>query len=148
MEAMKNAQFVMYCASQFPKVEIDDVSVTPVTDELYWVEVTVKNDRVYPTSSDRAVQLKRDVKDKIYVKASQNISVVDIPGESTIVDQTDKLGTSQPITKKPAEFRLKGKETKTFVALVKMNGSKGWVEFKVDSFHGSTDTKRITLQKK
>jgi hypothetical protein len=148
MEAMKNAQFVMYCASQFPKVEIDDVSVTPVTDELYWVEVAVKNDRVYPTSSDRTVQLKRDVKDKISVVTSKNLSVVDIPGESTIVDQTDKLGSSQPITKKPAEFRLKGKETKQFVALVKMDGSKGWMEFQVESFHGGNDTKRITLQKR
>ena len=108
----------------------------------------MKNDRVYPTSSDRAVQLERDVKDKIFVNTSQNISVVDIPGESTIVDQTDKLGAGQPITKKPAEFRLKGKETKTFVALVKMDGSKGWVEFKVDSFYGGQATKRITLQKK
>jgi hypothetical protein len=148
MEAMKNAQFVMYCASQFPKVEIDDVSVTPVTDELYWVEVAVKNDRVYPTSSDRAVQLKSDIKDKISVSTSKNLDVVDIPGESTIVDQADKMGSSQPITKKPAEFRLKGKETKQFVALVKMDGSKGWVEFQVESFHGGKDTKRINLQKK
>jgi len=148
MEAMKNAQFVMYCASQFPKVEIDDVSVTPVTEDLYWIEVTVKNDRVYPTASDRAVQLKKDVKDKISVATSNNLSVVDIPGESTIVDQTDKLGTSQPVTTKPAEFRLKGKETKTFVALIKMDGSNGWVEFQVESFHGGKDTKRITLQKR
>jgi hypothetical protein len=73
---------------------------------------------------------------------------VDIPGESTIVDQTNKMGSSQPVTKKPAEFRLKGKEAKTFVALVKMDGSKGWVEFMVDSFHGGKATKRITLQKK
>jgi len=148
MEAMKNAQFVMYCASQFPKVEIEDVSVTPVTDELYWVEVAVKNDRVYPTSSDRNVQLKRDVKDKISAVTSKNLSIVDIPGESTIVDQTDKMGSSQPIAKKPAEFRLKGKETKQFVALVKMDGSNGWVEFQVESFHGGKDTKTITLQKR
>ena len=148
MEAMKNAQFVMYCASQFPRVTIEDVNVTPVTEEMYWVEAEVKNDRVYPTSSDRAVQLKRDFKDKISIKTSQNISVVDIPGESTIVDQTNKMEASQPVTKKPAEFRLKGKETKTFVALVKMNGSKGWLEFKVDSFYGGKDTQRITLLKK
>lgn len=148
MEAMKNAQFVMYCASQFPKVEIDGVNVTPVTEDLYWIEVILKNDKVYPTSSDRAIQLKRDVKDKIFVSTSNNLSVVDIPGESTIVDQTDKLGTSQPITKKPTEFRLKGKETKAFCALVKMDGSSGWVEFQVKSFHGGKDTKRITLQKR
>jgi hypothetical protein len=58
------------------------------------------------------------------------------------------METSQPVTNKPAEFRLKGEEAKTFVALVKMDGSKGWVEFRVDSFHGGKDTKRITLQKK
>jgi hypothetical protein len=147
MEALKNAQFVMYCASQFPKVEIEDVGVSPVTDELFWIEVAVTNDRVYPTLSDRAVQLKKDAKDKISVNSSKNISVVDIPGESTIVDQRNKLGTSQPITSKPAEFRLKGKETKKFCALVKMDGSNGWVEFQVESFHGGKDTKRITLQK-
>jgi hypothetical protein len=55
---------------------------------------------------DRAVQLKRDVKDKIYIKALQNISVVDIPGKSTIVDQTDKLWSSQPIAKSPQNFGL------------------------------------------
>ncbi len=147
MEAMKNAQFVMYCASQFPKVEIDDVNVTPVTEDLYWVEVAVKNNRIYPTSSDRAVQLKKDVKDTISIATSKNLSVVDIPEESTIIDQTNKLGISKPVTSKPAKFRLKGKETKTFVALVKLDGSIGWLEFRVESFHGGKDTKKITLQK-
>ncbi|TES88055.1 MAG: hypothetical protein E3J94_08660, partial [Desulfobacteraceae bacterium] len=70
MEALKNAQFVMYCTSQFPKVEIDDVTVRPATHNLYWVEVAVKNDRVYPTASDRSIKLKRVVKDKITFNSS------------------------------------------------------------------------------
>ena len=66
-EALRNANFVMYAASQFPKVEFGEVKVTPATDDLYWVEVEVKNDKAYPTSSDRAVALKRAVMDKITV---------------------------------------------------------------------------------
>jgi len=146
MEASKNAQFVMYCTSQFPKVEIDEVSVTPATDELYWVVVAVKNDRVYPTSSDRSVELKRSVKDTITVSTSNNISVVDIPKDSTIVDPLNKLASSEPITGKSAEFRLKGKQTLRFCTLVKMGGTQGWVEFQVKSQHGGTDTKRINLK--
>ncbi|MCK4556450.1 MAG: hypothetical protein KAU47_02945, partial [Candidatus Aminicenantes bacterium] len=146
MEAFKNAQFVMYCASQFPRVEIDEITVTPATDDLYWVDVAVKNDRVYPTSSDRAVQLKMSVKDTITVSASKNISVVEIPKGSTIIDPLNKLATSQPIIEKSAEFRLKGKETQRFCALVKMDGSQGWVEIQVKSQHGGTDTKRINLK--
>jgi hypothetical protein len=146
MEAFKNAQFVMYCASQFPKVEIEEISVTPATDELYWVEVVVKNDRVYPTSSDRAVQLNRAVKDTITVNTSNNISVVEIPEGSTIVDPLNKLAPSEAIPGKSGEFRLKGKETKRLCTLVKMGGTQGWVEFKIKSQHGGTATKRINLK--
>jgi hypothetical protein len=146
MEALKNAQFVMYCASQFPKVEIEEISATPATDELYWVIVAVKNDRVYPTSSDRAVQLQRAVKDKITVNTSNNISVVDIPEGSTIVDPLNNTATYEAIPGKSAEFRLKGKETKRLCTLVKMGGTQGWVEFKVESQHGGTATKRINFK--
>jgi len=55
-EAFRNMQFVLYCASQFPKVEIDEITVTPSTGDLLWVDVTVKNDRVYPTISDRDLE--------------------------------------------------------------------------------------------
>ncbi len=53
MEAIKNVQFVMYCVNQFPKVEIENTMVTPAAKDLFWVDVVVKNDRVYPTISDR-----------------------------------------------------------------------------------------------
>ena len=145
-EAFKNAQFVLYCASQFPKVEIDEVSVTPATQNLYWVEVKVKNDRVYPTSSDRSVQLKRAVMDKMTVGSSNNISVVDIPEGPVIVDPLNNTASSEAMAKGTAEFRLGGKETKRFCTLVKMDGSQGWVEFKVESKHGGTATKRVNIK--
>ena len=146
MEALKNAQFVMYCTSQFPKVEIDEVSVAPATHSLYWVDVVVKNDRIYPTSSDRAVQLKRAVKDKLKFNASKNISIVE-PSEGA--SKTYPFYTTAEcilINKEVTEFRLKGKEMLRFSVLVKMDGSDGWVEFDVDSKHGGTDKKRVNIK--
>ena len=146
METMKNAQLVLYCASQFPKLEIDEVTVTVATGDLYWVEAVVKNDRVYPSISDRALQLKRTSKDEISISTSNNISVVEIPKEQTIVDPLNKLATYGAVTKEPAEFRLKGKQTLRFCALVKMDGSQGWVEFQVESQHGGTAKKRVNVK--
>jgi hypothetical protein len=145
-EAYKNAQFVMYCASQFPKVEIADVSVQPAADSLYWIEVAIKNDRVYPTASDRAKQLKLVDKDKIMLKASNNISMIEVPSGSAAIDPSNPNAEVELITKKGTEFWLKGKETLRFGALVKMDGSQGWIEIDVKSEHGGTDTKRINLK--
>lgn len=146
MAALKNAQFVMYCASQFPKVKIDEVTITPATHNLYWVEVAVKNDRVYPTASDRSIQLKRAVKDKITLKSSNNISLVKIPEGTTAVDLRHHRAQSEAITDKGTEFRLKGKQTLRFAALVKMDGSQGWVEVNVESQRGGKDKKRVNIK--
>jgi hypothetical protein len=147
MEAEKNARFVMYCASQFPKVEIDEVTVRPLTDKLFWIEAVVKNDRVYPTSSDRAVQLKRAVKDKISLKSSNNISLVEIPKGSTATDPLNPGSRQEAITKKGTEFRLKGKQSTRFCAMVQMDGSQGWIEIGVDSQHGGKEKKRVNIKK-
>jgi hypothetical protein len=146
-EALRNTQFVLYCASQFPRVKIEDVTTVPATDDLCWVEVVVKNDRVYPTSSDRAVELKRDVKDLIKVRASDNITIVDIPEAKTLVDPLNPEAWSEVVSKKGAEFRLKGKDSRRFCVLVKVEGAQGWVEFTVKSKHGGADTKRVTIKK-
>ena len=145
-EAFKNAQFVLYCASQFPKVEIGEVTVTPATQNLYWIEVAVKNDRVYPTASDRAVELGRAAKDTLTLSSSNNISIVDIPGGSTIVDPLNNTSTSQAMIEGKAEFQLKGKQTLRYCALVKMSGSNGWVELAVQSKNGGMDKKRVNIK--
>jgi hypothetical protein len=146
-EALRNTQFVLYCASQFPRVKIGDIKTVPATDDLCWVEVVVKNDRVYPTSSDRAVELKRDVKDLIKVRASDNITIVDIPEAKTLVDPLNPEAWSEAVSKKGAEFRLKGKDSRRFCVLAKLDGSQGWVEFTVKSKNGGTDTKKVAIRR-
>ena len=148
MEALKNTQFVLYCAGQFPKVTITDISVTPKTNDLYWIEAEVKNDRVYPTSSDRAVQLKKAVLDSISMDSSSNISIIDIGEGEIVLDPTNMTETALAVTGKPTEFRLKGKQTRRFCSLVKMKGSTGWVRFRVKSRHGGTDDRKIELKLK
>jgi hypothetical protein len=145
-EALRNANFVMYAASQFPKVEFGEVKVTPATDDLTWVEVEVKNDKAYPTSSDRAVVLKRAVMDKITVSGAGGVEVVELPKAATVVDALSGAAQSEAVSAKGTEFRLKGHETKKFCILVKMSGAGGSVEFTVKSKMGGTAAKKITLK--
>jgi hypothetical protein len=145
-EAMRNAHFVLYCASQFPKVEFGDFQVHPLSHNLFWVEVEVKNPKVYPTSSDRALKLERAVLDRITVSGSGNVKTVDIPEGDVMADPLDPAVPAKAVVKKGTEFRIKGRETLRFCALVEMSGSSGWVEFTVRSRHGGTAVKRIQLK--
>jgi len=146
MEAEKNAMFVMYCASQFPEVEINEITVSPLNNDLYWIDVTVKNDRTFPTASDRSVQLKRAVKDKLLFNSSDNISLIEMSEDLTIFDPLSYYPRFKAVTNKETEFRLKGKETLRFRCLIKMDGSKGWVEFDVKSQRGGKDKKKIDIK--
>jgi len=145
-EALRNANFVMYAASQFPRIEFGAVEVTPATGDLYWVEIEVKNDRIYPTSSDRAVALKRAVMDKITATGGGGVGIVEVPAAPTAVDAWNRAAQSEVVTAKGTEFRLKGHETKRFCVLVKMGGTEGTIEFTVRSKMGGTAVKRITLK--
>ncbi|UCE41375.1 MAG: hypothetical protein JSV17_18405 [Candidatus Aminicenantes bacterium] len=118
----------------------------PAADSLYWIETTVKNDRVYPTASDRAKQFKLVEQDRIMLKASNNIAMIEVPKGSAATNPTNPNAQVEVITKKGTEFWLKGKETLRFGALVKMDGSQGWIEVQVKSQNGGTDTKRINLK--
>jgi len=146
MEAEKNSKFVMYCASQFPKVEIEEVMVKPATHDLYWIEISVKNDHIYPAISDRSMQLKRIAKDKLIVTSSNNISIINLLEDFTIFEPLNSGSTYKAITDEETEFRLKGKETLKFRGLLKMDGSKGWVEIEVKSKCGGKDTKKIDIK--
>jgi hypothetical protein len=145
-EALRNCQFVLYCASQFPKVEIEKVDVKPETDNVLWLEVTVKNTGAYPTSSDRAVQLKRDVKDKLTISTSSNVKLVDVPEGQTRLDPLDPGAQFQTPKGKTAEFCLQGKAVQKIAYLVQVDGSEGWVEFEVNSKFGGTAKKKIALK--
>lgn len=147
-EALRNANFVLYCASQFPKVEVSDIRVRPATGDLYWIDAVVTNDRAYPTSSDRAVAIGRAVMDRIGVTASQNVTVLDVPQAPTVVDPLNPGATVDVVASAPRAFRLGARSTRRFSALVRMKGAEGWVEFAVTSKAGGTATKRVALTAK
>jgi hypothetical protein len=145
-EALKQANFILYCASQFPKVEVGQVTVTPATGDLYWVDVAVKNDHVYPSSSDRAVLLKTSVNDKLTVSSSDNVSIVELPAGAPRLDAQNPASAIPVLRNKTAEFRLRSKDARKYRCLVKMTGAEGWVEFNTISKYGGKDKKRITIK--
>ncbi|RPJ67808.1 MAG: hypothetical protein EHM24_20405 [Acidobacteria bacterium] len=145
-EARRNTLFVLHCASQFPRVEIDRVTISPAGGELFWVDVVVKNDRVYPTASDRAVQLGVAKKDRLLVAASPNVTVMDLPAAPVRLDGAGENATSTPLGSGGAEFRLRGHEMARFRALVKMTGKDGWVEARTDSKNGGKDAQRVAIR--
>jgi hypothetical protein len=146
MEAQKNADFILYCASQFPKVEIEDVTFTREAGNLHWVDVEVKNDRVYPTSSDRANELGIAEPDVLTIRTAGNVRLVPIPTGETQIDPSDPGGATTAVGEATHEFRLRGQDAQTFRYLVEVSGSGGWVEFQVDSFHGGTATRRAEIR--
>jgi hypothetical protein len=145
-EALKQTRFMLYSASQFPKVEVDRVTLTPATGDLFWIDVTVKNDRVYPTFSDRALQLKRAVKDRLTLSFSPSVSFVEVPAGVIRLDPLNEQSVTTALTSKTAEFRLRGRDSVRFRGLARMTGSDGWVEVKTESKLGGTDTKKIVIK--
>ena len=146
METLKNAQFVMYCASQFPKIEFEGISVLPATDDLFWLEIILKNDRTYPSISDRALQLKKVKKDKLILNLSKNITLVNISKGNINLDPVSYNRNFKAITSNETEFRLKGKQKLSYRALVKMTDSTGSVECRIVSKFGGKENKKINIK--
>jgi hypothetical protein len=146
MEAQKNADFVMWCASQFPRVEVEEMVVKPGEGDLYWVDVTVVNDRVYPTYSDRERELGTQVEDKISFNSSGNVRMVPIPQGMTQIDPVNPATRAMAVGESPHEFGLRGQDSETFRYLVEKSGGAGWVEVTVESFHGGTATRRVEIR--
>jgi hypothetical protein len=144
-EALRNAHFVLYCASQFPHVEVGEVKVRPAGGELFWVDVAVGNDRAYPTSSDRDVVLRTAVMDRLTFKSSAGISLVEIGGGPIRIDPNDP-GSAVAPAKAETELRLTGHDSRTYRYLVRVTGSGGWVEFTIASQNGGTATRRVEIR--
>lgn len=154
MEAEKNARFVMYCASQFPKVSIDDIKVEALTGDIYRVDVVVENESEYPTSSDRSVQLDRDTPDQLKIKSSGNITLVETSGKE--IDEGRRRWYNRSQGNNPEKqlssgeltrFRLKGKEKRIIRYFMAMDGKKGSAEFILESKTGGSDRESIVIRK-
>lgn len=155
-EAERNALFVLYCVNQFPKVEMDEINIKPLSKDIYQVDVTIKNDKVYPTSSDRSVQLKRSVMDKLTYSVSDNITIIETKGGNPVEAGSTREGGMGPrqgagqqttiTSAKETSLRIKGRDKQTVRYLVAMKGSSGWMEFTINSLNGGTDKKKIEIK--
>jgi hypothetical protein len=145
-EALRQTRFVLYTASQFPQIELAHVKVTPATGDLFWVDVTVQNDRVYPTFSDRALQLGRATRDRLTLTGSPNVTVVELPAGSVRTDLGNEQALAAVLSGKAAEFRLRGRDSIRFRGLVKMTGAEGWIELKTESKFGGVATRRVAIK--
>ncbi len=152
MEAEKNARFVMYCVSQFPKVKINDIKVKALTGNIYQVDVTVENESVYPTSSDRSVQLERSTPDVLKFEASDNITLVETSGKDLddgrrrYYRRSDPGPQTQLSAGDKTEFRLKGSEERIIRYFIAMDGKKGEAGFMLESQTGGSDHKSISIK--
>ncbi len=145
-EADRNAHFVLYCVSQFPKAEVERIDVTPSGDGLWWVDVTVANHSTYPTASDRSRKLGKVEKDRIVLRTSGQVTVIPLNDKLPLNDP--KLGfrsAHKPGTGNKTEFWLKGKDEQTFRYLVKSDGANGWIEAEIITERGGTDKKRVLI---
>lgn len=146
-EADRNAHFVMYCVNQFPKVQVADISTTPEGDDLYWVDVTVRNESTYPTASDRSKKLERIKKDKLVISTSDKIQVISLNEKLPFNDPAQGFRNAHnPGLGKETELWLKGNDSQTFRYLIKKSGGKGWIEAEIISERGGKDKKRLTIK--
>jgi len=107
--------------------------------------VVVKNDKVYPTLSDRTIKLGDYVKDKIFFNASGNIELLEISDESTTLPTNTSSAKAKSSGTKETEFLLGGEDSLRIRYLVKTNGASGWIEFNTESVNGGKDKKRVNI---
>ncbi len=108
--------------------------------------MTVKNDKVYPTFSDRENELGTAVQDKLMFRSAGNVTLIAIPDGMTQIDPMNPNSRANAVGEATHEFRLRGKDSQTFRYLVEKSGGSGWVEFAVESFHGGTATQRAEIR--
>ena len=71
----RNAAFCLFHADQLPRLEFEGVKVKKLEKDLFQVDVSMKNTRVTPTMSARAVQSKLHRPDRFKIEG-QNIKLV------------------------------------------------------------------------
>lgn len=153
MEADKNAKFVLYCASQFPRVELDKPMLTDLGNDLYWLDIPVSNNRVYPTASDRAKQLKLWDPDVLTVKTSEGITLIPLDGKLPVMDPSSGSAVQNsrggleliPAAGPETQFWLKGQSRQIVRHLIRMPGKNNWVEARISSVRGGEDFVRADL---
>lgn len=149
-EASKNTMFVLHCLNEFPKPKFANYKVTKIGKDLYKVEVNLINDNIFPTISDRSLQLKQYVPDEITAKISSGeiIEPIAQPEKNngvfsrrfSNVDVKDIMNAG-----KVANFRTKGQAIKTFVYNILSHSSSSTLNLTYKSLMGGKDTISIKI---
>ncbi|MDR3194238.1 MAG: hypothetical protein LBT76_02960 [Tannerella sp.] len=157
-EAMKNSLFVVHCLEEFPHPRFGHYRVTSRGNNLYQVDVELVNDYMFPTISDRAMQIGRCTLDRIEATVSAG-EVLDpvAPAQSgggggesggmggrfsyTFGKETVKAG-------KKTEFRTKARSTQTFTYTILSANPSATLELSYTSLTGGTDRIQINLSEK
>jgi len=71
----RNAAFCMYHADQLARLEFDKTEVEKTEDNVYQVDITIKNSRVTPSISNQAIQKKLHRTDRITVEG-ENVKLL------------------------------------------------------------------------
>lgn len=148
-EASKNCMFLVHCMDELPAPKFGNYTVLKKGKNLYQVEVELINDKVFPTISDRSLQINRYVPDKINAKISSGEIIEPIVKEKqeapSVMSRYFRTAYLRDVTPagKEVKFRTKGKSTQVFV--YNIVASSGILDLTYTSVTGGTDHLSIKL---
>ncbi|MDR1602674.1 MAG: hypothetical protein LBS42_09640 [Tannerella sp.] len=152
-EADKQCLYVVYCIEQLPRLSFGNYSVKKTGSNLYEVEVEIVNDKLFPTASDRSVQMKRYTPDRI--KASVSSGTIIKPSGNAPAGTTSTPSYYRTQYRKDAihagetvEFRAKGNATQVFRYIVLSSSPGATLDLSLDSAYGGKATVKIKLSGK
>jgi hypothetical protein len=137
----RNAAFCFYHADQLPRLEFEEVKVKKLEKNLYQVDVSVKNTRVTPTMSARAVQSKLHRADRFKIEG-QNVKLV---AAGRLLDQFRGI-TSKLKTRENSIWVENGVPSFGRVEYRFLVEGKGRVKLAYDSLKGGHYTKSVNLK--
>jgi hypothetical protein len=158
-EAMKNCLFVVHCLEELPKPRFGNYQVTSRGGNLYQVDVEIINDRMFPTISDRSMQIGRYTSDRIEAKVSSGEILdpvskekadVAAPAGGAMGGGRNYYAFGKTTTKagKETEFRTKARSVQTFTYTILSTNPSATLELSYTSLTGGKDAIKISLSGK
>jgi hypothetical protein len=152
-EADKQCLYVVYCIDQLPRLSFGNYSVKKTGSNLYEIEVEVVNDRLFPTASDRSVQMKRYTPDRIKATVSSGAIINPVnnkqdsspalPAYYRTQYRKDAIPAGETV-----EFRAKGNAAQVFRYTVLGGNPNATLDLSLDSALGGKANIKIKLSGK
>ena len=137
----RNAAFCLFHADQLPRLEFEEVKVKKLEKDLFQIDVSMKNTRVTPTMSARAVQSKLHRADRFKIEG-QNVKLV---AAGRLYDKYRGI-TGKVKTRENSIWVESGVPSFGRVEYRFLIEGKGSVKLVYDSLKGGHYTKSMTLK--